>query len=164
MSYSTADKLATRIGPRIYFQLTAEDGSIPDDRVAVDMLRAASLEVDVKIATRYRAPVTQPPAIVDQLAGLEEQIAYWFLWVRRGFGMQDTAASAAKVGYDSAMKTLGDIADGKLDLPGAGWRDPYGPNQVSGTVWGSERPVFLPPNDLDKPYGPFDDDNGPDRW
>jgi phage gp36-like protein len=162
MSYSDPESLSARIGPRIYSQLTAEDGSIPDQPIAQGMLDAASLEVDIRVGTRYTTPVTtatSTQAVVNQLGGLEEQIAYWFLWVRRGFSDQDTAARAAKVGYDNAMKLLDQIASGGLDLPGTTPRPIYQGTLASGSIWGSERPVFLPPNDLENPYGPFDDES-----
>jgi phage gp36-like protein len=122
MSYSTPTLLATRVVPRIFAQLTAESGSVADTTIAQGWLDAASLDIDIRIGTRYVVPVTAPAAVVSRLGGLEEQIAEWFGWVYRGISDQDAAAAAAKVGYDAAMKFLDAVAAGDLDLPGAALR------------------------------------------
>jgi len=98
------------------------------------MLAKASTEIDIRIGHRIN------PAAVLLLAGLEEQIAFWFLWVFRGFGEQETAAAAAKVGYDAAIKLL---ESGELNLP---------PETVTSTTttisggWSSNTPVFTKEN------------------
>jgi phage gp36-like protein len=120
-SYSTPEKFSARIGPRIYAGLTGETGT-PDDAIAQGLLDMASLEVNLKIGTRYVTPVTAPPAALAMLGSLEEQIALWFGYVRRGIGEQETAASAAKIGYDNAFKTLDAISKATLDLSGAAIR------------------------------------------
>lgn len=110
MSYSTPASLAKRIGPRIYVQLTAEAGEVvPDATVAQNHLDKAMLEIDVRVGHRGNADA------VALLAGLEEQIALWFMWSQyRAFGEQEASAAAAKVGYDNA---IGLLESGKLTIP-----------------------------------------------
>jgi len=142
-SYSTPESFSARIGPRIYAGLTGEDGKTPNDAIAQGLLDAAALEVNLKIGTRYVTPVTAPLAVVAMLASLEEQIALWFGWVRRGIGEQETAASAAKIGYDNAMKTLQMFATAQLDLAGAALRSSSG--DIGGGFYvHSECPHFDP--------------------
>lgn len=121
MSYSTPSRFYARIGPRIAAGVTAESGSIPDDVIAQGLLDAASNEVNIKIGTRYITPVDPRTSPVSALllAGLEEQIALWFAYVRRGIGNQETAASAANLGYTNAMATLLLLSKAELDLDDA---------------------------------------------
>ena len=121
MSYSTPDKFYNRVGPRIAAGLTAESGQAPDDDVTQGLLDAASNEINIKIGTRYITPLnsTTSPVGVVLLAGLEEQIALWFGYVRRGIGNQETAASAANLGYTNAMATLLMLSKAELDLDDA---------------------------------------------
>lgn len=145
MSYSTPALLAKRVGPRIFAQLTAESGSVSELPIAQGWLDAASVEIDIRIGNRYVVPVTAPAAQVSRLGGLEEQIAEWFAWVYRGIGDQESAASAAKVGYDAAMKLLDAIAAGDIDLPGVTLRPP---DLVDGAAagWKSNTPVYTATN------------------
>ena len=145
MSYSNPTRMAGRVGPTILFGLTAESGSIPDDTITQAMLDAASLEINVKVGTRYGVPVTNKTQ-VNILAALEEQIALWFLYVRRGIGEQETAASAAKIGYDNAFKTLQMLATAQIDLDGAALRDDPS-DQGGGFILKGERPHFNPPEE-----------------
>ena len=133
MSYSTAAALSKRIGPKIYSGLTAEAGAAPTDVPAEDALDRAMKEIDVRVGHRTNATA------VALLAGLEEQIAHWFLWVRRGIGDQETAAAAAKVGYDAAIKLL---ESGELNLP------PETVTTATTTTggWTSNTPVFTKEN------------------
>ena len=121
MSYSTPAKFYARVGPRIAAGLTAESGSTPNDTVTQGLLDAASLEIDIKVGTRYITPLNPAfsPVSVSLLAGLEEQIGLWMGYVRRGIGNQETAASAANLGYTNAMATLLMLAKAELDLDDA---------------------------------------------
>jgi phage gp36-like protein len=118
MSYSTPTLFKTRVGPRICAQLSSESGTSPTDATIQGWLTAAAADIDIRVGNRYVAPVAAPAAIVLQLGGLEAQIAEWFGWVYRGIGDQESAASAAKVGYDAAMKFLDAVMNGDADLPG----------------------------------------------
>ena len=131
MSYSTAANLAKRIGPKIYADLTTEVGAAPSDTVATDELANASKEIDIRIGARTNATAKL------LLANLEEQIALWFLWVRRGIGEQETAAAAAKVGYDAAIKLL---ESGELNLP------PETTTTTTTSGWSSNTPVYTKEN------------------
>jgi phage gp36-like protein len=160
VSYSTPATFAKRIGPRIYAGLTGEAGT-PDDSIAQGLLDMASLEVNLKIGTRYVTPVAVPPAtlpVIAMLGSLEEQIALWFGYVRRGIGEQETAASAAKIGYDNAFRTLNALSLAQLDLSGAAIRSST--TDIGGGFFiGSERPHFNP-----LPSGSFDDFFHEDDW
>lgn len=172
MSYSNPARFYARMGPRIVAGLTAESGNVPEDPIAQGVLDAASLEIDLKIGTRYLAPLPQPPgppapapaAQLSRMASLEEQIALWFLYVRRGIGIQETAAAAAKIGYDNAMATLLAISLAKLDLAGCALRipDESGRHHM---LFGSECPHYNPdPEDCDRSLIPgFLDIDGGDR-
>jgi phage gp36-like protein len=147
LSYSTPAKLAKRMKPRIYAGLTG-DGVVPDDNVAQGFLDSASRDINMKIGTRYVAPVTGPPERIADLANIEEQIAHWLLYVAAGFSEQDTAAAAAYKGYQNAMATLAMIAKSDLDLPGAALRDDGSDDDTaSGFIMGSETPHYNPPDD-----------------
>ncbi len=144
-SYSTPEKLAARMGPRLYAGLSG-DGVTPNASIAQGMLDAASLEINPKIGTRYVTPVTEPTRKLE-LGAMEEQIAFWLLYVKNGFGVQDTGAAAAKLGYDNAMKTLDKIAASDLDLPGAELRDDGSDEDAgSGFIMQSEAPHYNPPD------------------
>ena len=120
-SYSTPSHFYARVGPRIAAGLTAESGTTPNDSITQGLLDAASNEINIKIGTRYLTPLnsTTSPVGVVLLAGLEEQIALWFAYVRRGIGNQETAASAANLGYTNAMATLLMLSKAELDLDDA---------------------------------------------
>jgi phage gp36-like protein len=144
-SYSTPENLAKRIGARIYAGLSG-DGVTSDDAIAQGMLDAATREIHRKIGTRYVTPVTEPTRRLE-LGDLEEQIAYWLLYVRNGFGPQDTGAAAAKIGYDNAIATLLLISKSELDLPGAAPRDDGSDDDTaSGFIMQSETPHYKPPD------------------
>lgn len=146
MSYSTPLLFSARIGPRVYAQLTAESGDTAEDNIAQGWLNAATVEIDIRIGSRYVVPVTAPPVQLTRLGGLEEQIALWFAYVYRGIGDQESAASAAKVGYDAAMKLLDAIMNGDLDLTGVLVR-PIDPTLVdSAAGWKSNVPVYTREN------------------
>lgn len=128
MSYSTPTNLYLRIGPRIALGLTAEPPDVaPDDDIAQASLTNAMLEIDARVGHRTQADA------VALLAGLEEQIALWFLYVYRGFSESETAAAAAKVGYDAAIRLL---ESGDLNLP------PEDPTAVGAGGWASNVPVY----------------------
>lgn len=146
MSYSTPTLFAGRIGPRVLAQLSAETGTSVSTSVIQGWLTAASAEIDVRVGNRYTVPVTAPAAAVTQLAGLEEQIAEWFAWVYRGIGDQESAASAAKVGYDAAMKLLDAIASGDIDLTGVLVRVVPAPGTPGAAGWKSNSPVYTNDN------------------
>jgi phage gp36-like protein len=120
-SYSTPARFYATVGPRIAAGLTAESGSTPDDAVTQGLLDRAAAEINVKIGTRYITPLDPAvsPISAGLMAGLEEQIALWKAYVRRGIGNQETAASAANIGYVNAMATLLMIAKAELDLDDA---------------------------------------------
>lgn len=147
ISYSTPDNLAARIGPRIYAQLTAETGTVPDDVVAQGWLDTAANTINLRLEGRprpYVTPVTAPAVVVQRLAGLEEEIALWRAWVYRGIGDQESAAAAAKVDYDAAMKFLDEVAAGDKDLPGAALQPD--PTSTTGSGWKSNTPVYTNEN------------------
>jgi phage gp36-like protein len=145
VSYSTPEKLAARIGPRLYAQLTAETGNASDDVVAQGWLDAASMDIDIRIGNVYTVPVTAPLGQLLRLAGFEEQIALWFGWVYRGIGDQESAAAAAKVGYDKTMDFLDKIAAGTIDLPGVTPRLVI-TTGTAGVGWKSNTPVYTNEN------------------
>jgi phage gp36-like protein len=144
-SYSTPERLAARISPKIYADLTADTGTVPDDSVGQAMLDAAATEINVRIGNRYATPVTAPPVQLTRLAGIEEPIAYWMLWVRKGFSEDDPAAKAAYNGADRAYKLLDDIAKGVIDLPGVALRLVV-TTGTTGAGWKSNTPVYTNEN------------------
>ena len=146
MSYSTPTKWYARVGPRIAAGLTAESGTTPDNAIAQGLLDAASNEINVKIGTRYTTPLdsTISPVSVGLMAGLEEQIGLWLAYVRRGIGNQETAASAANLGYTNAMATLLMISKAELDLDDAQTRDDAS-DIAGGFVLRGECPHFNQP-------------------
>ena len=146
MSYSTPARFYARVGPRIAAGLTAESGPTPNDGITQGLLDAASNEINVKIGTRYFTPLNTiiSPVSVVLMAGLEEQIALWFGYVRRGIGNQETAASAANLGYTNALATLMMIAKAELDLDDAQTR--YDASDIAGGfVLRGECPHFNQP-------------------
>jgi hypothetical protein len=146
LSYSTPALFFARIGPRIAAGLTAETGTTPDNSIAQGLLDAASLEINVKLGTRYLTPLdpTISPVSVGLMAGLEEQIGLWMGYVRRGIGNQETAASAANLGYTNAMATLLMISKAELDLDDAQTRDDAS-DIAGGFVLRGECPHFNQP-------------------
>lgn len=145
MSYSTPTLFAARIGPRILAQLSAESGTAVSTSVIQGWLTAATNTIDIRIGNRYTVPVTAPATQLTRLGAIEEDIALWGAWVYRGIGDQESAASAAKVGYDAAMKLLDAVAAGDIDLTGVTLR----PAEVTTTDtanWKSNMPVYTNEN------------------
>ena len=143
MSYATYNSFTSRVGPRTLAQLTAETGTTPSNSVITAQLLTASRKIDLILSTRYVVPVTGPVGTLPQLAVLEEDITLWMLWADfRGIGDQESAAAAAKFGYDEAMKILNAIADGDRDLPGVALR-PADTSTTTGAVgWTSNAVVY----------------------
>jgi phage gp36-like protein len=148
MSYSTPTAFYKRIGETLQYQLTAETSDTPDDTVAQGILDAASLDVNIRVGNRYATPVLAPADQVARLAALEEQIAHWLLFVRKGFSEDDPAAKAAFSQADRAYKILDSIAkggEGGIDLVGAAPRLVV-TTGTQGIGWQSNVPVYTKDN------------------
>jgi phage gp36-like protein len=144
-SYSTPERLAARIGPLLYAQLTAEQGNVDEnignDTVAQNQLNTAQQFIHRYIGNVYATPVTSPASQVSVLAGVEEDVAYWYLWSDyRGISDSDNAAAGAFKNYEAAKEWLISIRDGDAVLPGVTPRPADATANAGG--WTSNRVVY----------------------
>ena len=151
MSYAKPSDVATRIGPAILLQLSAESGAlVRDDAVIQSWLDAASETINGWIGTRYITPVvkaTAPAERYSQLANWEADIAAYNAYAYRG---TDDSLNPWKARHDSIVSKnegiLMRVASGLMNLVGIPEQSgknlaPTGPR----AGFTSERPHFTPP-------------------
>lgn len=118
MSYITNTSIQNRLGLATYVQLADDDGDGQADAVVVDEVRlAAEGEVNSYLARRFSVPIdlATHPDLSGLLASITLDLAEYRLRLRR----PPVPASAAKR-YEQAVQWLQGVADGVIDLPGAG--------------------------------------------
>lgn len=112
MTYTTQQHLIDRVGEAMLIALTDRSdppiGSI-DQGTLGRALGDADAVVDGYLAGRYRLPLVDVPALVTDVA---TAIALWKLHVT-------TPEDKVKADYEAAIKSLRDIAQGVLRIPGA---------------------------------------------
>jgi phage gp36-like protein len=110
MAYATLDDLETRFGRDELAERTDRaGGDVIDAAVVARALDDASTQIDLYLAGRYAVPVTPPPAQLVQLAC---DIARYRLW-------QPAPSEGVRQGYEDAIRTLRDLAEGRAVLAGA---------------------------------------------
>lgn len=113
MSYVTLNDLRDRFGERLLIRLTDREavatGVIDTDMVDKAIADAAAI-IDGYLAARYALPVSALPELLVKLARV---IALYELYTT------DVPEKIA-TDYKDAIRTLGQISDGKIRLPIAG--------------------------------------------
>lgn len=112
MTYATLDQLTARLGLPLLISLTDRGDvatGVVDETVTDRALREATDMVDGYVATKYVLPLAEVPGI---LTDLTLSIAAWKLYI-------NDAPDKVKDDYDRALRSLKDIADGRIRLIGA---------------------------------------------
>lgn len=137
MSYATKAELIARYGEKMLIQLTdrATPPAAIDDAVVDRALTDTDAAIDGYLLGRYVLPLAGTPPL---LADLAQAIAIYKLHRR-------SPDQKIKDDYDSAMKTLRDIANGSVRLNVAGVEPAA--SGASG-VRTSDRPRDLTPDNL----------------
>ena len=102
MPYLTRANLEARFGATLISDLET-GGAVVSDAIA-----DAAAEVDTYLASRYTLPLASVP---DAIARIAAQVARYNLWRR-----DVPADHPAYVSYKDALKDLGRIADGSMNL------------------------------------------------
>ena len=115
--YASLQDLEKRLAPQTLVELADDNGDGLADTAVVDaILEDASAQIDLFLAGRYSTPVESPPTMLRSLAS---DVAIHLLFSRKRTVV--SAEHAAR--YADAVRTLSDIASGRLYLSGAGLRD-----------------------------------------
>jgi phage gp36-like protein len=109
MSYAALSDLVAQFGDREVLALTDRDGDGVADALVYGMaLQRASNTIDAYLAARYPLPLSVVP---DQLVDICCDIARYKLC-----GAEVAETDAVSDRYKDALKTLGLIRDGKIDI------------------------------------------------
>jgi phage gp36-like protein len=108
--YADLDKLKALTGERELIQLT-DRADVPtgeiDAALVADALQAASALIDGYVGAQYRLPLPEvPPMLADLACDLARHRLY-----------PTTPPEFVQKRHDQAMKTLRDVADGRVKLP-----------------------------------------------
>lgn len=129
-AYVTNADVVTRLGSKRAYELTADSGTTPDT-VLIDKV-IAEVEGGVHSAVRRRtdATVTQAehPSTFALLAGTVMDLVIYRLALRRPPVPDDWKAA-----HEQAVKWLGELVEGKRELPDAALAG-------QGSTWDSEEP------------------------
>ncbi|MDH3998905.1 MAG: DUF1320 domain-containing protein [Desulfuromonadales bacterium] len=111
--YSTQEDILERLPEETVVQLTDDEdsGDIDAARV-VAAIERADQEIDAWCGSRFHVPFTSTPAIIG---GISTDLAIYYLYGRT----QEEIPQTRKDAYDNALRTLEQIADGKLSLGAA---------------------------------------------
>ena len=110
MPYIVQADLLADLPNDVLVQLTDDDkDGISDTTVVNNAIDRAQSEVDGYVATKYSVPLASPSEFIK---GLTATIAIYRLFGRRVGGIPD----AWQTRYDNAIKSLRDIASGKITL------------------------------------------------
>lgn len=110
MAYATLADLEARFGRAELAERTDRaGGDVIDAALVARALEDASAQIDLYIAGRYAVPVAPAP---PQLVQLCADIARYRLW-------QPAPSEGVRQGYEDAIRTLRDLAEGRAVLAGA---------------------------------------------
>lgn len=111
MTYATLQNLTDRYGEAMLIALT-DRGDLATETVHPEVVTPVLIDTDAVIdgylAARYALPLVATPVM---LADLAKSIAIWKLHTSE-------PDPKIKADYDAAMRTLRDIADGRVRIPG----------------------------------------------
>jgi phage gp36-like protein len=115
--YASLADLQTRLAPQTLVELADDNGDgVADGAVIGAVLADASALIDLFIAARYATPIASRPQLLALLAA---DLAIHALFARH----RQAAAGEHAARYAEAIRTLGQVAAGKLSLAGAAPRD-----------------------------------------
>ena len=111
MAYATITHLTDRIGTTLMIALT-DRGEVPTGAVDTAVVDRALVDaealVDGYLANKYTLPLSDVPGL---LVDITAAIAVWKLYIT-------DAPDKIRADYDQAMRSLRDIADGRIRLVG----------------------------------------------
>lgn len=113
--YATPSDVIRELSEDAARQLTSDTlgGEIDTAKIQAALNDATAL-IDGQLARRYAVPLSVVP---DVIRGICVELAIYELYKRRG------KTKTAQPRYDKAMALLGDIASGRLNLPGIATTD-----------------------------------------
>jgi phage gp36-like protein len=111
MAYSDLTELKKHIPDQALIELTDDNdiGAIDETKTA-DAIEEADSEIDIYLGQKYSLPLTTVPALIRRISAM---LAIYFLYQRRVEEMPKSRFHD----YETILKTLKMIADGKLELP-----------------------------------------------
>lgn len=112
MMYCTVAQLEDRLTVPVLGQRVPETGT-DRLRVLTGYIERASAHIDSRLAVKHAVPAPPSPLLADICL----TICLWQIEADRG-ASSDKLPSRVQTPYDEAMKTLTDLATGKIDLPG----------------------------------------------
>ncbi len=113
MAYCTIKQLEDRLTPAILKLRIPETGS-EKNRILQDYIKRASAFIDSRLAIKYKTPVANNKLLEDICL----TIVLWQIEADRGT-TGNVMPARIQIPYDEAMRTLNDLASGKINLLGS---------------------------------------------